>query len=469
MIRAVVQGDLHVDHGVTGQDAGLHGALDTGVHGGDIFLGDGAADDLVDELIALAGLVGLQTDLDVTILALTAGLTGILGVLLDLLLDGLLVGDLRCAHVGLDLVLTQQTVDDDLQVQLAHAGDDGLTRLFVGVGLEGGVLLGQLHQGDAHLLLTGLGLGLDGHADDGLGDLHGLQDDGSLIVAQGVAGGGVLQADHGGDVAGVDGLDVLTVVGVHLQDTADTLSLLLGGVQNGRAGVQQAGVNADKGQTANVGVRSDLKGQCGEGCVVVCGTLVLLAGVRVDALDGGDVQGGGHEVDNGVEQLLHALVAVRGTAGDGNQQVLDGAVTQGLADHVGGDGFLLQRQHHQILVEVCAGVDELGAVFHRQVHHVLGNVLHAHVLALGIVVHVGLHLDQVDDALEGILAADGQLDGHGVALQAVVDHLQNVEEISAHDVHLVDVDHTGDFIVVGLTPHSLGLGLHAALGAPPQR
>ena len=60
VIRAVVQGDLHVDHGVTGQDAGLHGALDTGVHGGDIFLGDGAADDLVDELIALAGLVGLQ-------------------------------------------------------------------------------------------------------------------------------------------------------------------------------------------------------------------------------------------------------------------------------------------------------------------------------------------------------------------------------------------------------------------------
>ncbi len=172
-------------------------------------------------------------DLDVTVLALTAGLTGILGVLLHSLLDGLLVGDLGSAHVGLHLELTQQTVHDDLQVQLAHAGDDGLTGLLVGVGLEGGVLLGQLHQGDAHLLLTGLGLGLDGHADDGLGELHGLQDDGVLLVAEGVAGGGVLQADHGGDVAGVDGLDVLTVVGVHLQDAADALLLLLGGVENG--------------------------------------------------------------------------------------------------------------------------------------------------------------------------------------------------------------------------------------------
>ena len=61
MVGAVVQGDLHVHHGVAGQNAGLHGALDTSVHGGDIFLGDGAAHDLVDELVALAGLVGLHT------------------------------------------------------------------------------------------------------------------------------------------------------------------------------------------------------------------------------------------------------------------------------------------------------------------------------------------------------------------------------------------------------------------------
>ncbi len=125
---------------------------------------------LVDELIALAGLIGLHGDADVAVLALTAGLAGILGVLLHRLLDGLLVGDLGCAHVGLHLELAEQTVDDDLQVELAHAGDDGLTGLLVGVGREGGVLFSQLHQRQAHLLLAGLGLGLDGHADDGSGN-----------------------------------------------------------------------------------------------------------------------------------------------------------------------------------------------------------------------------------------------------------------------------------------------------------
>ena len=60
-----------------------------------------------------------------------------------------------CADVRLDLELTEQTVDDDLQMELAHAGDDGLTSLLIGVGLEGRILFGQLCQRDAHLLVAG--------------------------------------------------------------------------------------------------------------------------------------------------------------------------------------------------------------------------------------------------------------------------------------------------------------------------
>ena len=81
MVRAIVQGDLHVHNGVAGQNTGLHRALNTGIDGGDILLGDGAANNGVDELVTLAGLVGLHMDLDVTVLALTAGLTGVLGLL----------------------------------------------------------------------------------------------------------------------------------------------------------------------------------------------------------------------------------------------------------------------------------------------------------------------------------------------------------------------------------------------------
>jgi hypothetical protein len=90
------------------------------------------------ELIALAGFVGLDADLDVAVLALAAGLADIAGVDVCRLADGLLVGDLRLADVGLHLELAEQSVDDDLQVKLAHAGDDGLSGLLIGIGGRSG-------------------------------------------------------------------------------------------------------------------------------------------------------------------------------------------------------------------------------------------------------------------------------------------------------------------------------------------
>ncbi len=80
MVRTIVQRDLDIHHGIAGQHARLHRALDTGVDGGDIFLGNGAAHDGVDELVALAGLVGLERDLHVTVLAVTTGLARVLGL-----------------------------------------------------------------------------------------------------------------------------------------------------------------------------------------------------------------------------------------------------------------------------------------------------------------------------------------------------------------------------------------------------
>src|SRR6218665_2637534 len=46
--------------------------------------------------------------------------------------DGFPVGHLGLAHVGLDAEFTPHAIDDDFQVQLAHAADDGLARLLVG-------------------------------------------------------------------------------------------------------------------------------------------------------------------------------------------------------------------------------------------------------------------------------------------------------------------------------------------------
>ena len=121
----------------------------------------------------------------------------------------------------------------------------------------------------AELVLVGLRLGLDGDLDDRLGEGHRLEDDGVLGIAQRVAGEGVLEADRGGDVAGVDLVDLLAVVGVHLEHAPDALLAALAGVVDVRAGLERARVDAEEGQLADEGVGGDLEGQGGEGLVVV--------------------------------------------------------------------------------------------------------------------------------------------------------------------------------------------------------
>ena len=350
-------------------------------------------------------------------------------------------------------------------MELAHTSDDGLSGFLVGVGLEGGVLLRQLDEADSHLLLAGLGLGLNSHPDNGLRELHGLQNDGMLFVAEGISGGGVLQADDRSDVAGVHGLNILPVVGVHLEDAANALLLLLRGVEHLGAGIQGTGIDTNKGQTAHIRIGGDLKGQGGKGRVVRRRTLLLLFRVGVEALDSGNIGGSGHIVHDGIQHLLHALIFVGRAAGDGDHFVSDGGLADGGADLVLRDLLAVQIQLGNLVVKHRDGVHQLLVVLVGKVQHVGGDLLHPHVLAQVVIIDVRVHLHQVDDALKGLLASDGKLDGHGIALQALLHHVEHVVKVRAHDVHLVNIDHPGDLIGVRLTPDGLGLGLHAALGA----
>ena len=206
---------------------------------------------------------------------------------------------------------------------------------FIRIGFEGGILLRQTNQRQAHLVLTGLGLGLDGHTDDRLGELHALEDDGVALGAERVAGSGLLEAHGGGDVAGVDLVHLLAVVGVHAQNAADALALALGGVVDVTARLQAARIDAEEGQLAHEGVGHDLKGQGAEGLLVVGLALDYFVGSLFGSLHRGNVQRGGQKVHNRIQQRLHALVAVAGAAQDGRKRA--------------GDGGLANAGHHFVI------------------------------------------------------------------------------------------------------------------------
>src|SRR5262249_2660905 len=164
------QRHLHIHHRIAGNDAGLFGFANPLVHRRHVLTRHRAADDTVDELVSLAGLIRLEFQPHVTVLAAPTGLAHEFAFALDRTADGLAVSNLRLADVRLDLELALHAVDDDLEVQLAHPGDDGLTRLLVGADTERGVFLGQALQREAHLFLVCLGLRFYGNRDDRRGE-----------------------------------------------------------------------------------------------------------------------------------------------------------------------------------------------------------------------------------------------------------------------------------------------------------
>src|SRR3954464_854352 len=262
VVRAVDELDAHVDDGIPGEHARLHRLLDAEVDRRDVLLGDFPADDLVHELVAVARRHGFRVDHSVAVLAATSGLADELALnLLDRLAERLAVRDLWAADVRVDVELALEAVDDDLEVQLAHAGDQRLAGLVVGVDAKGRILLAQPLQARAELVLVGLRLRLDRDRDDGIRERHRLELDRRRVDGERVARRRVLEADARGDLPRADLLALLAVIRVHLEDAADPLGLAGRRVEDAVAGLDLTGVDAEVRQLADVRVGHDLEGE----------------------------------------------------------------------------------------------------------------------------------------------------------------------------------------------------------------
>ena len=79
---------------------------------------------------------------------------------------------------------------------------------------------------------VGLGLRLDRDREHRVRELQRLEHDRLVEVAERLAGDHVLQADHGDDVAGARLVDLLALVGVHLEQAADALLAAAAGVDD---------------------------------------------------------------------------------------------------------------------------------------------------------------------------------------------------------------------------------------------
>ena len=254
-----------------------------------------------------------------TVLTSAAGLADVPSFGLDRDGDRLLVGNLRPTDVRIDAELAHHAVDDDFEVKLAHAVDQRLTGLLVGANPEGRILFGQAGERSAHLVLVGASLRLDRDRDDRLREGDRLEHDRVRRIAQRVAGERTLQTDDRADVAGADRLDFFAVVGVHLEQATDPLAVTLGRVQRIAAGLEDAGVDPDIGQLADVRVGLNLEDQTRERLTRLDRANLFFVGLRIDAGDRRNVERRRQVVDDRVEHLLNALV-LQGAAAEHRHQ-----------------------------------------------------------------------------------------------------------------------------------------------------
>ena len=247
---------------------------------------------------------------------------------------------------------------------------------------------------------------------------------------------------------------------MHLEQLAQPFLLALGGVDHLSTGVDLARVDADVGQLAEERVGGDLEGQTGERLVdrrLADDLDVLLAGRVADGRR--HVQRRGQVVDDRVEHGLDALVLERTAAEHRVGLGVDGQLAQRTLDFGNGEFLAAEVLLQQGLVGLGDGLEHPGAVLGGFLLKVLGYVDDVVLLAeLGLAPpDLGLHLDQVDDALEAALRTDRELDRDDVGAQALLHRPHREVEVRADLVHLVDEADAGNVVLVGLTPDLLGL------------
>ncbi len=135
---------------------------------------------------------------------------------------GFTEGYLRLADRSIDTEFAPHAFHQYFQMQLAHAGNDGLARFVIGFYPERRIFLGQAAKRNAHFFLVDLGLGLHRLRDHGIREHHLFQRNDVARIAQGISGASFLEADRSGDVASVHFADFGAVVGMHLQHAADS-------------------------------------------------------------------------------------------------------------------------------------------------------------------------------------------------------------------------------------------------------
>ena len=351
-------------------------------------------------------------------------------------------------------------------MQLSHSGDNRLTGFLVGVDLEGRIFFSQFSQRHAQFVHITLGLGLNRQTDNRLREAHGLQNDRELFFTQGIAGADVFKTYPCANVARLNQINWVLLVGVHLENAGNALFVVCTHVLHIRTGSQLTAVNAEETQTTYKRIGCNLKGQSSKRFTGIRTTQFFFVRVGVDAGNGLNVHRRRQVRHNRVQHGLNTLVFEGRATQNRSNLHGNGCLANCIDQLIASDGLrVVEKLLHQVVVEFSNGFHHFAVVLVNRGLQICRNIDFLVGHALGLVVpNDGLTVQQINNTAEILLGTNGNLKRNGVAFQLVADLVNYVEEVSTGAVHFVHKRQTRYAVLRSLTPNGLGLWLNTTYG-----
>ena len=346
-----------------------------------------------------------------------------------------------------------QAVEKDADLRLSDRGDDGLAGVLVTLDLEGGIGVGALLEEGVELALGAAGVGLDGDAVERVGEAE-LRRLDLAGHGEGVAGHG-LELGHHHDVARSGARHVGGLLAAHLVEVAKALGLARARVGELDARRDGAGQHLEEGEAPVLRVVEGLEGKH-HGALVVLGDVELLA---VDQRDAAKVGHRGEPGHGGVHEGDDALLAHAAAREHGHEDTLADGLGEKPLELLLRDLLALEVLHHDLVVGFHDKLGELRAGGLGGVGVLGGDVLHDGLAALEV---ARLHVDDVDDAGEGLAGAHGDGDGAQVGAEALLQRGHGDVEVGVGSVEAVDEQRAGEAELLGRVPQAGGDGARPA-------
>src|SRR5271168_4713817 len=520
VIAAVNQhhGDIH--HGEAGENAVVQSFANARFDGRDEFARNRSANNLIDEqeavflvefpfarraaahhffgqrveivsgeffaFVAVGTWQRVQFDFAVSVLTFAAGLLDVFAFGDGVLAHGFAIGDMRAANIGFHAVVALHAVYQNFQMEFTHSRDQGLAGVRFRGNAERGIFLRQALHGHAQFVLIGFGFWFDGYGNNGSREINGLENHLLRFVAQRVAGVDALQSNHRANIAGINLFNFLALVGMHLQQAADTFPGALAGVVDVAAGLEDTGIDANVGDVTDERVGHDFESERGKRRVVGSTAQFHLIRFGIHALERRNVRRRRKIINDRIEQRLNAFVLERRARQHGNNLQRQRGLADGVAHFFDGERYAIQIFVDEFIIVLRDVVHHLGAML------VVESFIDGRAFERGADVWARIDeglvpqlrdrelfklraerlfepndnffFQEVDDADVVVFAAERELQRHGMSAEALPNGANHVIEIRAHAVHLVDETDARHAVLVRLAPNGFRLWLHAGNG-----